>query len=60
VKRLSLKIERLSELSQEELRAAVAGAVETYTGTPGCVVSFQPPCVTSLCTVLYPRCIQTS
>lgn len=48
-KSLTLKTERLTSLSEEELRlAAAAGADDTWTGQVHCVVSIGR-CVTSLC-----------
>lgn len=53
MKKLSLKLERLTELGSEELAQAVAaGPDSSYTGRPGCVLSFEPPCVSSFCTLL--------
>ncbi|HVF06083.1 MAG TPA: hypothetical protein VNA20_14675 [Frankiaceae bacterium] len=52
-RRLSLKAEHLAELSTDELSLAVAGGADSsYTGRPGCVLSYEPPCVTFLCTAL--------
>jgi hypothetical protein len=53
VKRLTLKAERLAELTDDELQAAVAG---TYSAST-CVISTQYPCLTNYCTRLELRCI---
>lgn len=51
-RRLSLSAEHLTELSTDELTLAVAGGADSsYTGRPGCILSYQP-CVTFLCTAL--------
>lgn len=47
-KRLSLKSERLVELTPDELRQAAAGAPD-YTGNPLCSMSFVDPCVSNYC-----------
>ena len=57
-RKLALRKETLAELTSEELQHVAAGnAAAAYTGSPGCVISFRPPCVTSLCTLLFPNCI---
>ncbi|HEU0129745.1 MAG TPA: hypothetical protein VFQ85_01985 [Mycobacteriales bacterium] len=54
MKRLTLKVERLAELDADELHEVAGG---TYTGAPGCIVSYQPPCLSVLCSFV--DCIKT-
>lgn len=42
MRKLTLKTERLTELSTEELRMAVGG---TFTGQVGCILSIKDPCL---------------
>ncbi len=49
MKRLSLKRERLALLNDDELRLAIAGAGEAYTGQVGCALSLKDPCVSAIC-----------
>lgn len=54
MKKLSLKLERLTELSSEELEQAVAAGApdSSFTGRVDCILSLRPPCVSSFCTLL--------
>ena len=53
VKRLTLKAERLAELTDDELRYAVGGTFSAST----CVVSLEQPCTTFFATRYETRCI---
>ena len=53
MKRLTLRAERLQELSVDELRVARGAA---YTGNPACSLSIARPCVSNICLTLSEDC----
>lgn len=56
-RRLTLKSEHLTDLTDAELSLAGGAGNELFTGNPVCILSIRPPCVTNqFCTVF---CIQT-
>lgn len=55
-RRLALRTERLTELTEDELRLG-GGAGDLFSGNPVCILSIREPCVTNMfCTVF---CLDT-
>ncbi len=46
-KRLTLRIERLAELTTDEMRSVAAGGADSFTGRVECILSRDQPCVES-------------
>ncbi len=54
MKKLTLRTERLVDLTTDEMQAVAAGGVDTsYTSRPGCIVSYEP-CVPTVNTLRCP------
>lgn len=46
-KRLTLRTERLAELTTDEMRSVAAGGADSFTGRVECALSYEQPCVES-------------
>jgi hypothetical protein len=46
-RKLTLRTERLAELTTDEMRSVAAGGADSFSGQVACILSFEQPCIPS-------------